>query len=63
MKNVILKLITGLAFIGIFTAGSFIGTQSRIPAIIFVVCLGWIGMFALANKEYERVQIQGGRNE
>lgn len=56
MKNIILKSITGLAFMAMITAASFMDSKSNIPAIVLVIALGWLGMFALANRDHEQVR-------
>lgn len=51
MKNKILKTITILAGVLMFISICCLDSESWIPAIVLGICMAWLGLFLLANKE------------
>lgn len=50
-KNIILKTITWIAFIGEVLSVCCIDSDSRVPIITAIVCLAWLLLFFKANGE------------
>lgn len=50
-KNRILKTITAITGILSFLAILSLDSESWIPAIVLGICMAWLGLFLLANKE------------
>ena len=51
MKNKILKAITGVAAMAFIVAGCALDSHSSLPAIVCGVCLLWLSLFVIANRE------------
>lgn len=51
MKNKILKTITFMATMGFIIAGCALDSESYLPAIVCAVCLAWLMLFVIANRE------------
>ena len=50
-KNRILRTITAIAGILAFLSILCLDSESWIPSIVLGVCMAWLGLFLLANKE------------
>lgn len=51
MKNKILKGITAVAAVLFLISVCFLDSESNVPCIVCVVCLVWIALFMIANRE------------
>lgn len=51
MKNKILKIITNVTAVVGVVAVSCLDSDSYVPHLITAVCIIWLGLFVLANRE------------
>ena len=54
MKNKILKAITGVVSVAFIVFGCALDSKSWLPAIVCAVCLVWLSLFVVANREVMR---------
>ena len=52
MKNLILKTIAWIAAALLFISGMALDSDSRTPAIVCIVALAYLALFAYANKMF-----------
>lgn len=51
MKNMILKIVTGIAVCGLIISACMLDSISNVPMYTAVCCMAWITIFIYANYE------------